>query len=467
MTEKGFKSISIEDADLLSQYYRNCTYQNCEYSTGIKVFWNKFYPYEYTIQAGCLIIKYESNNHTNFDYPVCGPNGDINKALDFIDSYCSENCIVPLFSDVPDDGITVLANRYPHVDISKSRGLDDYIYKANEVITFSGKKFSGQRNHINKFNSVYPNHIFRPVKPQEDLTAFFSEFKENLKKENQDTEEELEVAEAMSKNWWKVPGMFAGCMEVEGKIVSVSIGEITGNTMIIHIEKALSSFSGIYPAVFSSFVSLFASQDVVFVNREEDNYDKGLRTSKTQYKPCLMLSKKVISVHSLLENIKDIPMLKTERLVLDSITANDITDYNKLCLDESLNKYWGYDYHEDLKGELTENFFVDTAKEDFENHVCINFAIRYQNSFIGELVFYNEDFKGSVELGCRLLNSFQHKGFALEAIKKAIDWALYDADFSEIKAKCFKENIPSFNLLSKIMNKSHEDDTYFYFNTVY
>ena len=84
-----------------------------------------------------------------------------------------------------------------------------------------------------------------------------------------------------------------------------------------------------------------------------------------------MLSKKVISVHSLLENIKDIPMLKTERLVLDSVTANDISDYNKLCLDESLNKYWGYDYHEDLKGELTESFFVDSAKEDFENEKSI------------------------------------------------------------------------------------------------
>ena len=46
------------------------------------------------------------------------------------------------------------------------RKWSDYVYSAEEISTFKGKKFSGQRNHINKFRSLYGEPDFRPMKPE-------------------------------------------------------------------------------------------------------------------------------------------------------------------------------------------------------------------------------------------------------------------------------------------------------------
>ena len=48
-----------------------------------------------------------------------------------------------------------------------------------------------------------------------------------------------------------------------------------------------------------------------------------------------------------LEDLDEIPTLKTERLTLSAFTDKDREAYNALCLDDERNKWWGYDYRTD------------------------------------------------------------------------------------------------------------------------
>ena len=66
-----------------------------------------------------------------------------------------------------------------------------------------------------------------------------------------------------------------------------------------------------------------------------------------------------------LEALREIPTIETERLTLTELRDEDRDAYNALCLDDERNRWWGYDYREDLVGELTEDYFLSVAREDF------------------------------------------------------------------------------------------------------
>ena len=83
-------------------------------------------------------------------------------------------------------------------------------------------------------------------------------------------------------------------IRVNGEIVAASFGEIVGDTMYVHIEKALRSFRGAYPMITSQFLHYYFQDGLLFVNREEDMGDEGLRYSKSAYHPCCLLKKYII-----------------------------------------------------------------------------------------------------------------------------------------------------------------------------
>ena len=95
------------------------------------------------------------------------------------------------------------------------------------------------------------------------------------------------------------------------------------------------------------------SQGLRWINREDDAGDRGLRTSKLQYLPADMGAKLRVQTRNELTLLREIPVLKSERLTLEPLREEDRAAYNRLCLDDERNRWWGYDYREDLEGELT------------------------------------------------------------------------------------------------------------------
>ena len=205
------------------------------------------------------------------------------------------------------------------------------------------------------------------------------------------------------------------------------------------------------------------AQGLRWINREDDAGDKGLRTSKLQYLPAELGAKVRIRVRNELAYLDKIPLLTSERLTLDAMNEGDKETYNRLCLDDERNRWWGYDYRKDLKGELTEDYFLEVTKQDFQNKLAVNFAIRREGTFIGEAVLYNFDYKGSAELGCRILPEYAGSGYGAEAFRRAAEWSIYQLGLYRLKGKCYKENEASRKMLSACMRPDGEDETFYYF----
>lgn len=460
-----FKSVQLKSVPRLRKYYSKCSYRLCEYSAGVKLMWRQHWHPAFAESHGCLVIINRSHHFGHiFDYPVPLPGiGDVDAALDDIDDWCREQGMTPIFGVVPEEEREHLMNRYPYTVVDNDRLWQDYLYRAEDLMTFAGRRYSGQRNHINKFRKLYPTAVYRPITREDadKVEAFWEEFHQIFNKEHALAKMELCSAHKLMRQVGK-PWVRAGAIELEGKFIAIALAEVCGDTLVCHIEKGLPQYEGVYPTMVQSFAAANA-EGLRWINREDDAGDKGLRTSKLQYLPAELGAKIRIRVRNELAYLDAVPMLTSERLTLDALTEADKADYNRLCLDDERNRWWGYDYRKDLKGDLTEDYFLEVTRHDFANKLAVNFAIRLDGKFIGEAVLYNFDYKGAAELGCRILPEYAGNGYGAEAFRRAAEWSIYQLGLYRLKAKCYKENEASRKMLSACMRSAGEDETFYYF----
>lgn len=461
----NFTPITPKDADYLRGYYQNCQYTLCEYSVGIKLMWTDVLHPAWAEVAGCLVIRNVSGGTTLFDYPVPGPEGDEDAALTAIENYCLSKGIQPVISVVPAEKAQRLLRRYPYVAVRNVRTWQDYVYRAEDLRQFVGRRYSGQRNHIKKFRTAHPDAAFRPLTVEDKplLEQFWEDYgQEFFKGDNRKATAELELAKRMFGHLGQPWFCFGGMVDA-GRLVAVALGERCGDTLIVHIEKALYSYTGVYPAMVQAFACHFGA-DAEWINREDDAADLGLRTSKLQYGPDHMAPKfHFAPENELLCHVKAIPELQTERLTLSALTEADIPAYNALVLDKDRNRWWGYDDVAGLNEPMTERSFYEVAQEDYAKCAAVNFAVRLDGKFIGEAVLYRFNYKGDAELGCRIAPEYAGHGYGTEAFSAVANWGLYGVHLNRVVAKCFKENEASRKMLSALMRPNGEDGTFYYF----
>lgn len=461
-----FQPVTRRDGNKLRKYYETCSYGLCEYSVGTKLMWRSVLHPAWAEIAGCLVVRNQHDGQWVFDYPVPGPEGDEEAALDAIDRCCLEKGLPPVFSVIPEEKLPRLLTRYPYAQISDIRSWRDYLYYREDLQLFAGRRYSGQRNHIKKLYSQWPGAEFRPLtaKDGEIIERFWQDYEAEFPKGNSSkARDELKLAKQMlkmtGKPWFRVGGMFDG-----EKLIALSLAEKCGDTLIIHIEKALYSYTGVYPALVQAFALAFGG-DCEWINREDDASDRGLRTSKLQYGPEKMGRKFILKPQNELQqlDLAEVPKLRTERLTLSAITEQDIPAYNALVLDGDRNRWWGYDDVAGLGGPVEEDSFFRVAQTDFQNRMAVNFAIRLDGRLIGEAVLYRFDYRGGAELGCRIDKAYAGQGYGTEAFAAVANWGLYQANLDRIVAKCFKENQASYRMLSSCMRRNGEDETFYYF----
>ena len=460
-----WKPVSREDLPALHRYYKSCPYRLCEYAALTKFMWRGHLHPSWTEAAGCLLIRNDIDGEQVYDYPVPGQEGDEDAALTAIETDCVDRGAAPVISVVPEEKAAALLRRYPYVSVSNVRTWKDYLYRAEDLQNFAGRRYSGQRNHIKKFRAAFPQAEFRKLGAEDAplIERFWRDYAGEFgKADDPRAVNELRSAQEMltlaGEPWLLCGGMFA-----DGRLLSLSLAERCGETLIIHIEKALYSCPGVYPATVQAFAQTFG-QGAAWINREDDAADRGLRTSKLQYGPAELGSKYHFAPRNeLITHVKAIPELKTERLTLTALREEDIPAYNALVLDTERNRWWGYDDVGGLTEPMTERSFYEVAERDFAARSAVNFALRLDGQFIGEAVLYRFDFRGGAELGCRVAPAFAGHSYGTEAFAAVADWALYRVHLTKVVAKCFRENEASRKMLSASMRPAGEDETFYYF----
>ena len=343
----------------------------------------------------------------------------------------------------------------------------DYLYDYEKATTFSGKKFSGQRNHVNRFVKLYgkPETSFLEEKDLPDVEEMLERYEHEHEDRGLLETNELERTRELLKICAQLD-QHAACIRYQGKIIAFSIGEIIGDMLVIHVEKALREYDGIYPVMYQEFSRIMQDRSAVplrLVNREDDSGDPGLRISKMQYQPIARVHKYLVHVKSPCAGLT-LPVLRDGVLVLDAFREEDIPAYHRLNLDPEVSRYWGYDFENDpyLIGE-EDRLFYDSTIKDTSWGDSLNLAIRENDTFIGEVILWHFTSQGDAELGCRIFPEYQHHGYGQRAFKMMTEYAEQQLHL-KMNAKCYKENTSSYRMILACgYTLCGEDENFYYF----
>ena len=286
-----FRKPVMEDKALVTGYIKQKKTRSCEDTFGNLLLWARFYNIRIAEVEGMLVSAIMGET-LSFHYPYGV--GDAKKCIESLMEYSEEqgqefrmHCVTP-------EEFEELESLFPgEFEIEYDRDIADYVYEAEKLRNLSGTKYHGKKNHVNKFKKTYENweYISMTGEHAEEAFQLLLKWKElNACMENHEKNAESCVASNYLRLFDELD-VCGGILRVNGQAAAFSIGEqVCDDTMVVHIEKALTEYEGAYTMINQQFVE-HECQHVTYVNREEDTGDEGLRKAKLSYRPVFMVEK--------------------------------------------------------------------------------------------------------------------------------------------------------------------------------
>ena len=282
-----FKQITLSDVGALRPYLR-AQYRSCDYSVLGVFMWADRFGYEYKTEDGVLFMRERSRHGGEYDYLLPTGEGSLCDRVRALRETVGAGLTMSL---VPEDALGELRQEFSFTAVEEP-DIADYMYKAEDLAYLAGKKYSKKRNLIHQFEKLSPDSTLEPITNEnshriaECCAHDWSDtgLSELAMYENDHTREVLEDFAAY--------GCTGYALHVGGEIAAFCIGEVMGDTLIVHIEKGKREYKG----AFQMINCLFAKTElercgIQYINREDDVGDEGLRRAKQSYFPEYMLKK--------------------------------------------------------------------------------------------------------------------------------------------------------------------------------
>lgn len=176
--------------------------------------------------------------------------------------------------------------------VAEDRDNFDYLYFRTDLANLPGKKFHKKRNLVTGFINNYACEG-KPLTSANLPAALqiLSRWQEQIGEAGDaaETREALELFEELR---------LCGALYYVGGIpAAFVIGEplVERLSYVIHFEKADTSFKGVYQYINKAFATVVPKK-YVYMNREQDLGDEGLRQAKLTYRPCSFVKKYRVTV---------------------------------------------------------------------------------------------------------------------------------------------------------------------------
>lgn len=291
-----FRDIDISDKNKINSALKKSDFMGCEYSFANNMAWKRLSDSKITFYKDFYITCAFSTEDDIPSFTFPSGEGDYKELFSEMRRFSETQgkplriCgvtdkLLPLFDEL-------FSKQYEAI---LDRDSCDYIYYSSDLINLRGKKYHGKRNHLARFKEL--DYEFSPITEKDfDDCITFSTETYNSKSDGSD---HSYVAEQYAINtyfsYFEELGLRGGVIRLDGKVAAVTIGEqLNSDTFCVHIEKADTSYNGIYAGINNLFACEYAS-GLTYINREEDLGIEGLRKSKLSYHPVFLLNKYTIT----------------------------------------------------------------------------------------------------------------------------------------------------------------------------
>lgn len=196
------------------------------------------------------------------------------------------------FIRLPEALAVLMARSLPQTRIRTTRDHWDYLYAAPELVTLAGNRFHAKQNLLHQFQSSY---AWRYLPLNEGLIGMVLAMQDqwcawrNCESTAELAAEDRVIVRVLT-SFAAFSALLGGVLLVEARVVAFTVAEpLRPDTLVIHFEKGMGSYKGVYQAINREFLA--AQSGFALVNREQDMGNEGLRRAKLSYNPVAFLRK--------------------------------------------------------------------------------------------------------------------------------------------------------------------------------
>lgn len=292
-----FLPLSDKDIARLAPILNNTLSRSCDFTVGGVFIWNDYFGYTAAVDAdGTLYISGltdDASQSRAFYMPLGSPLNS--ESINRVRAHCRAQGMEAIFSVVPEEYLPMFQALNPK-SVTEQTDRADYIYRIADLAHLTGKAYNKKRNHVNRFTADNPDWKLLPLDADtlpmaieyfEHLEIFSQ--KANMAMAEYDRRRTLDILRQYSTYGFEGAILMASPTRVAG----FTAAEISGDTLIIHIEKPDHNIAGAGETINKAFAEMMMNRhpELEYVNREDDAGDPGLRYAKESYHPAFLLRK--------------------------------------------------------------------------------------------------------------------------------------------------------------------------------
>jgi hypothetical protein len=282
-----FEPLKLEHQPELEAILKRYPNRISGYTFGSLMAWNAIFNYAWTFcSTKTLLICHREESSTN--YHLMQPEG-------LFGIPCQQKILehartLPYALEIVGVSAPFILLHYPfykHFKDCTVRKMANYLYRADDLATLEGRRYAKKRNLIHQAEQAY-QWTSKPITDEtvKDCRAVLEEIAQTEPFERTQLHlDELTAIEYALAHFSQLKQR--GCLiYVDGHPAAFSIyEELAPDTCVIHFEKAIKRFKGLYQLINREAARDIAQTDYTYINREEDMGNEGLRQAKLSYYP--------------------------------------------------------------------------------------------------------------------------------------------------------------------------------------
>ncbi len=288
-----FQKFTLADKKWMQPLIQMSGFRTEEYNFNFMFLWRNVFDYSAAQMGDFLLLRANlPDRPPSYLYPP--GSGDVVPVIKAL-MQDAETAGYPLiFHTVLPEQVKLMETLFPGQFVFTP--LDDYfdyVYDAQSLITLAGKKLHAKRNHINRFKADNPDWCYEEITPENmpEVMKMSGEWcKVNECESTKTGRDEACSVKTALKHYFDLE-VNGGLIRAQGKVVAFSIGEpLNHDTYLVHIEKAFSDIQGAYAIINQEFAT-HNCENFLYINREDDSGQPGLRKAKLSYRPAFLAEK--------------------------------------------------------------------------------------------------------------------------------------------------------------------------------
>lgn len=293
----NFQPVQLSDKKVITAYQRRHRLEGSDGVFGNNYMWREAYKIRWAIIEDSLCITANRGERDFFIPPIGAPDETaFQNAIKQLNEHSRNQGFSPEYRGISNEKKEYFERFFSsEFRLIEDRDNFDYTYLTEDLIHLRGRSYHGKKNHVNQFRRLYPNYEYRTITP-EIIPACIDYALEWCRQRGCDSDAGLALERDAIIDCLEnfVALDFKGAViYVNGQIEALTYGEmLNDDTAIIHVEKANGEIKGLYSAINQEFAS-HAWADTLYINREEDMGEPGLRKAKESYRPIKLIEKYV------------------------------------------------------------------------------------------------------------------------------------------------------------------------------